>query len=321
MLLHRYFGSHAFETLKEAKLLASRISSFNDPFEFLYVCEFGKMTPDLARQLVRSYRSDPGLLLQLVGLNKQLPISATEREIQRLLDKSEPLIVEGLLNDWPAIANKTDLTLERRKQIIDQESRAICFSDPSRVKRLDEILLWSHYANKHRGVRVGFEFPYRRSERFEIVEMEYREDRVKVNCSFWAEADALKRLEESARVKSKAWEYEREFRLFTKTNLCEPKKIEQLHPHPFPKGLEVVICRVIYWGLHRLFGKSDSLPTVEHFLEFKRDWVRTVDFGALCPDNEIQLVSDLLKTDYLDVIARKAAFHKTEYALEYKEIH
>ena len=130
-------------------------------------------------------------------------------------------------------------------------------------------------------------------ERFEIVEMEYREDRVKVNCAFWAETEALKGLEESARVKSKAWEYEWEYRLFIETNLCEPKTIENSH----------------------------SLSTVEHFLEFKQDWVKTVDFGALCPDTEIQRVVGLLKTDYLkNIIRKKAEFHKTEYALEYREL-
>jgi hypothetical protein len=53
MLLHRYFGSHAFETLKEAKLKTSRISGFNDPFEFL-INTTGKMTPEQAQKRIHS---------------------------------------------------------------------------------------------------------------------------------------------------------------------------------------------------------------------------------------------------------------------------
>jgi hypothetical protein len=36
MLLFRYFGSHALETLQDNLLKAATISSLNDPFELLY---------------------------------------------------------------------------------------------------------------------------------------------------------------------------------------------------------------------------------------------------------------------------------------------
>jgi hypothetical protein len=35
MRLHRYFGTHADTTFEEGRLLYSRVSSFNDPFEFV----------------------------------------------------------------------------------------------------------------------------------------------------------------------------------------------------------------------------------------------------------------------------------------------
>jgi hypothetical protein len=59
---------------------------------------------------------------------------------------------------------------------------------------------------------------------------------------------------------------------------------------------------------------------VEHFLEFKRDWVREVDFGALCPESEIRPIIDLLRRDYPEVTASRACFHETEYALQYNRI-
>jgi hypothetical protein len=48
--------------------------------------------------------------------------------------------------------------------------------------------------------------------------------------------------------------------------------------------------------------------------------VKSVDFGVRCSPAEIQRIVDLIKTDYPNVIPRVAQFHKTEYALEYKEI-
>jgi len=293
MTLHRYFGSHAFETLKEAKLKTSRISSFNDPFEFLYVSHFERMTPELARQCIRSQRNNPAFLLNLVALNQQLSNPLTEKEINRRLDDDEPSAVARLVEKWPEIAKESELTIVRQRQIIDRELRAVCFSDPSRVKPLDEILLWSHYARKHEGIRIGFEFPEGIKEPFEIMEMAYQKDRIVVNLSFWADIELVRKgLEKSAKVKSEAWEYEHEFRLFTKICHCIPKKTTN----------------------------ADPISTEEHFLNFNREWVKSVDFGVLCPESEIQRMVDLLKTDYPTVICRKAEFHKIEFALEYKKV-
>src|ERR1017187_9905283 len=98
MLLHRYFSSQAaFETLKDAKLLAARISGFNDPFEFLYVCDFGRMKPEKALQFIRSQRNNPALLLNLLALNQQSPKPLTEKEIKKRLDKSERSMVAQLV--------------------------------------------------------------------------------------------------------------------------------------------------------------------------------------------------------------------------------
>jgi hypothetical protein len=64
---------------------------------------------------------------------------------------------------------------------------------------------------------------------------------------------------------------------------------------------------------------SDAL--LEHFLPFNPNWVKSVDFGALCLANEIQKTVDFLKANYpKNILCRKAEFHKTEYALEYKAI-
>ena len=92
MLLYRYFGSHAFETLKEAKLKTSRISSFNDPFEFLYV-SVGKITSEQAKQFVRNMR------------NK---LHITDKEIQNRLDIREPLTVAEVVKNWPNIVKNSD---------------------------------------------------------------------------------------------------------------------------------------------------------------------------------------------------------------------
>jgi len=296
MLLHRYFGSHAFETLKKSKLKTSRISDFNDPFEFLFVPIIQKeITSEAARGALRFFQENPDFLMGIFSNNpqyQQLPVPLTEEIIQQSLRNNEDWWIATIVKNWHIIKETIKLpTIQRRRQVIDMELRAICFSDANTVSRQDDILLWSHYTKGHTGVRIGFEFP---TNQFQIVGMKYEMERVKVDVSFWLDdGSILKALEESATVKSKAWKYEGEYRLFTKTGCCEPIEMK----------------------------KCDSTTTIEHFLEFKHEWVKTVDFGALYPDAEVQPVIELLKKEYPNAVCRKAKFHETEYALEYEQIH
>jgi len=212
--------------------------------------------------------------------------------VQQLLLENKDKLVTFVVENWSNIKQQVPLpTIERRRKIIDVELRAICFCDATKVNSQNDIILWSHYARGHHGVRIGFEFS---EDQFQIVEMKYRMERVKAEVSFWLDDETiLKAINESATVKSKAWEYEGEYRLFTKTGSCEARELK----------------------------KCDSTTSVEHFLQFKREWVKTVDFGALYPEAEVRPFIELLKNEYPNAVCRKAEFHETEYALEYKQIH
>jgi len=276
MLLHRYFGSHAFETLKEAKLKTSRISSFNDPFEFLYVSS-GKNTPEKAREWALAQFDSP---LFLEEARRQIP-GFNRKDALKFL----PILTANLLKQ----DELNNLRLEDREHLTDEYMRVVCFS-AANVKPFDEILMWSHYAAKHYGLRVGFEFPEEMTNPFIVVQMDYREKRVEVDFSFGSKIEAMKAaLTECAKVKSLAWNYENEYRLITLPGHCEARTM------------------------------PDS--TVEHFLNFNREWVKSIDFGVRCPPKVIEDILTLIKTDYPQkVMCRKAEYHKTEYALEYKPI-
>jgi hypothetical protein len=290
MILHRYFSSHAFETLKEAKLKTARISDFNDPFEFLYV-PVGKLSENEMKNFIGA--RDSNILLQVCNqlLEKQKPgLGLTEQDFETFL--KQPKTIEDITGQWPAIVANNDLSFERRRQIIDEGLRAICFADSTNVKPLDEILLWSHYANKHKGVRIGFDFPNLRNEAFKIEQMRYEEKRPEVVFSLGADAnqEAYNALLASAKVKSTAWKYENEHRLFTQTRACERRQITN----------------------------GDGTQFEEYFLEIDRGWFRSVDFGALCPEAEIKKITSMLKSDYPgSIICQRAKFHRTDYALEF----
>jgi hypothetical protein len=281
MLLHRYFGSHALETLKEAKLKTTRITSFNDPFEFLFVTT-GKLTAPMARKYVLSRLKEPDFL-QIVAHN--FPGFSTAKNPKKFLEKNTPLIIANFVKNSDDIMQ---LPFKMREEMADRSTRVVCFSN-SAINPLDEILLWSHYANKHEGVRIGFEFPKNIKFPFKIYKVEYTEKRLVIDVSQGMLDQTLgQAVVESAKMKSLAWKYEDEYRLITYPDVCE----------------------------HRTMPDSKK----ECFLTFEREWVKTIDFGVRYPEKEIELILNLLKTDYPKIVRRKAVFHKTEYALEYKEI-
>lgn len=281
MLLHRYFGSHAFETLKEAKLKTTRITSFNDPFEFLFVTT-GKFTAPIARKYVLSRLKDPEFL-QIVAHN--FPGLRTAKNPNKFLEKNTPLIVANFVKNSDSIMQ---LPFKMREEMADRSTRIVCFSNSS-INPLDEILLWSHYAKMHEGIRVGFEFPKDIKFPFKIYKVDYREKRLVIDVSQGLSDQSLgQAVVDSAKMKSLAWKYEDEYRLITHPDFCE----------------------------HRTMPDSKQ----ECFLAFEREWVKSIDFGVRCPEKEIELMLDLLKTDYPKIVRRKAVFHKTEYALEYEMI-
>ncbi len=282
MILYRYFGTHAFETLQAAELKTSRISSFNDSFEFLYVT-VGKTTQVEAETYLDSHLCDPIFHYDLIRANQESANPRSHAEMKKRLSDMRSPLAEDVVKAWRKIVEKTELPLERKRQIIDEELRAICFSKPNSGKTIDEILLWSHYADKHKGIRIGFEFPDEINERFKVREVIYQKNRVEVVFSLGSECPALEALEKSALVKCEVWRYEQEFRLLTKTTLC-------------------------------------IMRNGEYFLTFDREWVRSVDFGVFCPHSEVKRIVGLLKLDYPRAVARRAVFHKTEYAFEYKQV-
>jgi hypothetical protein len=281
MLLHRYFGSHAFETLKEAKLKTTRITSFNDPFEFLFVTT-GKFTAPIARKYVLSRLKDPEFL-QIVAHN--FPGLRTAKDPKKFLEKITPLIIANFVNKSD---DMMQLPFKMREEMADRSTRIVCFSN-SAINLLDEILLWSHYAKMHEGIRIGFEFPKDIKFPFKIYKVDYKEKRLVIDVSQGLSNQTLgQAVVDSAKMKSLAWKYEDEYRLITHPDFCE----------------------------HRTMPDSKQ----ECFLAFERGWVKSIDFGVRCPQKEIELMLNLLKTDYPKIVRRKAVFHKTEYALEYEMI-
>lgn len=90
----------------------------------------------------------------------------------------------------------------------------------------DSTLMWSHYADKHKGVCIGFKVPTMSGPTI-TVEVKYEDEITPLEHSFETSGTSVKWM----CSKSKVWEYENEVRMidisyngifpFHKSNLCE----------------------------------------------------------------------------------------------------
>jgi len=75
-------------------------------------------------------------------------------------------------------------------------------------------LLWSHYANKHTGIALGFEMPARAA-----IELKYSEERpLFTSSSLSKKSNNTKYLEKLSRIKYISWAYEEEVRFVYQLN-------------------------------------------------------------------------------------------------------
>ena len=98
--------------------------------------------------------------------------------------------------------------------------------------------MWSHYADKHRGMCLGFDVPQTLAEK-----VFYKEERVIIKNieqleqgrDLFADENLINRLR---RTKYKGWEYEDEYRAFV--SLEEIIREGEFHFHPFGDNLRLI---------------------------------------------------------------------------------
>jgi hypothetical protein len=280
MLLHRYFGSHGLETLRDAELKTSRISEFNDPFEFAYRT-VGEVTKEIALKQTLARIDSPGFYDTVLA---QKPELRTHDEARRFVSQRIPEMAAAMHTNY---ARMVETVKGQREEIADESVRLICFSRPESTIE-GEILQWSHYGNKHHGIRIGFDLPLGLTEFGKLVEVKYRKGRVPLDVTQEADSETTQAaIREAMEVKSVAWKYEGEFRLFLALRQCTRRVVKE---------------------------------RAEDFISFAPAAVRTLDFGLRCPPAQVDSVMALLREKYPSVVARQAQHHADEFALAYRQL-
>ena len=161
------------------------------------------MTPAKAkRHFKRRTKSDEFFYLARL----QNPTIKSKKDLKIYLAANRDALIKNWMSSYPRL--KAENTVE---QMAERSMRVVCFSE-STVEPLDEIMIWSHYANKHQGIRIGFEFPEGIKFPFKIIPIDYRKQRVALNLSEGMDSDQAKTaMQDMIKVKSIAWPAVSEF--------------------------------------------------------------------------------------------------------------
>jgi hypothetical protein len=259
MLIYRYLKSHALETIRDGLLKVSRLSEFNDPFEGM----FG-MPESFSAKEAKAY---------------------VEKEIKRPSIECSPRLY-GLKPHLPSITRAYVVGYPRKRQEMlqawskgrDEFIHVVCFTS-SKVSVRDEIVMWSHYADNHRGVRLGFEITPVKTRTYALEAVSYTDERIQIALD--EEPDATgKKMYAAHKTKSKAWEYEAEYRLL----------IHRERPEVLGFRYSKSWLRSVDFG-----AACDDSKTIESIRDFVRSSQRPIKL-------------------------RKASYHENEFALVYDEI-
>lgn len=119
--------------------------------------------------------------------------------------------------------------LTETKRVMALTSGFLCFS-----RNWKNPLLWSHYADKHRGICLGFDVPA------DLKEVDYTENRLDLNASNFEtlpEEEQKKLMEKLISTKYVDWSYEEEVRGFA--NLKDRDVCTGFYFHEFDEELKL----------------------------------------------------------------------------------
>lgn len=168
-------------------------------------------------------------------------------KIARFTELNDPFDWIGLAVDTPTKRRE----LRKLKRKFDQTNGLLCMSTD-----WDVPLLWSHYAEKHKGLCLGFEV---REE--DWVEVDYVDERPTVEDYGKTSITALTLhdIHKIMETKGKDWEYEVEFRKFIK--LGTPDLRTGLYFEAFSDQMKLVSIHV---GERSTMSKAWIRALVEH---------------------------------------------------------
>lgn len=275
---------HARQSLRDNLFKVSTASEFNDPSE--------------CRARFISSGEVPALRSYIHDNYDRLKVECIRR-MNSFSPETQKILTEDTIYKW-YLESGTRPDEVREIEKFDKQFFMMCLVKERGLKADADTLMWSHYADNGRGLRITFDFPPR--GRFYIMKVvDYVEN---VPCfdvsSFdvWMQGELFGNyIETIISTKGLAWSYENEARMIV------------------PSELPGV-------GRKHIVEKSINSDAVIQCVRINYDAIRRIDFGPCVPmDGVVECVRDLKQNSQTSHIAYfKVDLDPEKYRYKYKRI-
>jgi hypothetical protein len=174
-------------------------------------------------------------------------------------------------------------TLDSVKEDFSKKNKILCVSNPTAIEPYGDILMWAHYSNGHKGVKISFDTEKIGWNDLKIDQVEYSEDRVMLDPIKIHKGDT-KAIGKALIVKSLGWKYEQEYRWFIPVQRCE----------------------------------LDTGKNI-HFVKIPAEAIISVDIGVKSLPEIKEGITDLMRgNDFAHIEIRHAKLHETKFTINYE---
>gem|GEM_PF-1233463 len=279
-IVYKYFAAQfGLEVIRRCELKVTPPNELNDPFEFRpHVIRSAPQRE--AKRLLRDKRT----IKEMYEDDKAHgTFVGNFRQYRKRIGKVKDKLISGLLDSMPQASQAL------QHGYPDAVSRAIGVL--SLTARPDSIVMWGHYADKHRGIVIGFDQEWEMFCRGRgLGPVEYSRERLVWDPSCKPGSSAERNyVARMIKIKNYEWSYEAELR-----------EVFQLS------------------GLNQRSLKDGRIG---YFLSIPSSVILTVILGALCPaDTEVE-VRSVLRDGHLPRLwpLKRAKLHESQFAMNIED--
>jgi hypothetical protein len=219
-LIHKYLDK-VHNILAKSALKVSSPSEANDPFEFLPASEKSLTKQDIKRR----FRTDEKKNYEAMKATGRIK---NKKQYDSVFRGIKSKIIDNLQREF-SDENILEFIKKMRTKM-DESVRFVSFSSEY-CSEQDQILLWSHYARSHRGIKLYFDVHNFLSASNlapnSIQEVKYSARRPEIDFSQNLDSSySQEQIRKTFVTKSIAWKYESEYRLILLPSICIEVEIE-----------------------------------------------------------------------------------------------
>lgn len=201
--LVKYTKPDGIDIIKNLRLKMSYTKSFNDPFELIMGVKDNISANNVCDIHIKRARVSPELQnkFQQIGVS----LADQKKRIKQFTKKEKVILARDLFNGMSAESKNG---VER----LGIDFRFICFSEVLASSE-DEVLLWAHYTDGNKGIRVHFDVDKLTLHKNSFYKMEYIKNRPHLDLAYDVSPRHMnEKYDKLVKTKSYKWKYENEWR-------------------------------------------------------------------------------------------------------------